>query len=74
MSCLSSDPLVTAHPRWVLRFDPLVHGQPGYAFPCDSQGNVDMDRLGERVLQNYLFARAMMGRQTSWPKVQRAMH
>lgn len=54
---------------WELRFDPLFGGQRGYAFPCDAVGHVDMDALSERTLHNYLYARAMMGRETSWPNV-----
>ena len=54
---------------WELRFDPLSCGRRGYAFPCDAAGHVDMDTLGERALQNYLYARAMMGRETAWPNV-----
>ena len=54
---------------WELRFDPLFGCRRGYAFPCDAAGHVDMDSLGECALQNYLYARAMMGRETSWPSV-----
>lgn len=55
---------------WELRFEPLFAGHRGYAFPCDAQGQVDMDSLSEKALQNYLYARAMMGRETAWPRVQ----
>ena len=54
---------------WELRFESLYSGQRGYAFPCDAQGQVDMDHLSERALQNYLYARAMMGREVAWPSV-----
>jgi len=54
---------------WELRFEPLFAGHRGYVFPCDSHGQVDMDRLSARALQNYLYARAMMGRETAWPRV-----
>ena len=55
---------------WELRFEPLFAGHRGYAFPCDAQGQVDMNSLSERALHNYLYARAMMGRETAWPRVQ----
>jgi len=42
----------------------------GYAFPCDSQGQVDLDRLSERARTNYLFARAMVGRELTVPAVE----
>ena len=41
----------------------------GYAFPCDGQGHVDLDALSERARNNYLFARAMIGRDTALPCV-----
>jgi len=54
---------------WELRFPSLFNGRRGYAFPCDAQGCVDMDHLSESARQNYLYARAMMGRETGWPSV-----
>ncbi|MGR4870470.1 hypothetical protein ACIPRI_16620 [Variovorax sp. LARHSF232] len=54
---------------WELRFDPLCDGHRGYAFPRDAAGHVDMDSLGGRARHNYLYARAMMGRETAWPDV-----
>ena len=60
----------TAIAAWELRFEPLFAGHRGYVFPCDSQGRVDMNSLSERALQNYLYARAMMGRETAWPRIQ----
>jgi hypothetical protein len=40
-------------------------------FPCDRDGHVNIDVLSERAKTNYLFARAMVGREYSWPAVQR---
>ena len=54
---------------WQLRFESLYSGRRGYAFPCDATGQVDMDRLSERALHNYLYARAVMGREVAWPSV-----
>ena len=51
-------------------FEPLFSGHRGHVFPCDVQGKVDLDGLGERALQNYLYVRAMMGRETAWPRVE----
>ena len=42
----------------------------GFAFPCDPHGHVDMDRLSERARLNYLFARAMVGRELDVPAVE----
>ena len=52
-----------------LRFDSLFTVGRAYAFPCDAQGRVDMDALGERARVNYLYARAMVGRETAVPEV-----
>jgi hypothetical protein len=48
----------------------LFHSGRGFAFPCDSQGHVDLDELSERARNNYLFARAMVGRELSLPAVE----
>lgn len=55
-----------------LRFDDLVVAGRGYAFPCDASGHVDLDALGDRARDDYLFARALRGRRTSMPVVRRA--
>ena len=53
-----------------LRFQSLRRQGRGWAFPCNAQGEVDLDRLGERARNNYLFARALMGREYAFPRVQ----
>ena len=58
----------TAH-DYELRFRSLFNEGHGYAFPCDERGHVDMDSLGERLLNNYLYARALMGRDCATPTV-----
>ena len=73
MLCTSSTSTAAAAARWELRFEPLFSGHPGYVFACDAQGQVDLDSLSERALQNYLYARAMMGRETAWPRVERRL-
>ena len=40
------------------------------AFPCDARGRVDMDSLSERARNDYLFARAAVGREFAMPVVQ----
>jgi hypothetical protein len=52
-----------------LRFNALFTDRRSYSFPCDARGRVDMDSLSERALNNYLYARAMMGLEVSWPDV-----
>jgi len=54
-----------------LRFESLFHSGRALAFPCDAQGGVTLDALSERARQNYLFARAVVGREYAVPIVLR---
>ncbi len=54
---------------YVLRFESLFHPGSGYAFPCDELGHVDLDALGPRALNNYLYARTVVGREFAMPAV-----
>lgn len=56
---------------FVLCFRSLFNSGRGYAFPCDADGRVDLDQLSERVRINYLYARAMVGRDLGVPAVER---
>jgi hypothetical protein len=55
-----------------LRFRSLFNEGRGLAFPCDANGRVNMDALTERARQNYLYARAVIGREFASPAVQHA--
>ncbi|WP_284615253.1 hypothetical protein [Aquabacterium humicola] len=52
-----------------LRFDSLFIEGRGMSFPCDAAGQVDLDALSERARCNYLYARAVVGREFSTPAV-----
>jgi hypothetical protein len=52
-----------------LRFLPITESMRSLAFPCDIEGHVDLDALGERERNAYLFARALMGRHYAFPVV-----
>lgn len=52
-----------------LTFEPLAGQGSGYAFPCDDRGQVDLDTLSERARNDYLFARALVGRTLAAPAV-----
>ncbi|MGD9832759.1 MAG: hypothetical protein AB7U92_08410 [Piscinibacter sp.] len=54
-----------------LRFQSLFNEGRALAFPCDADGHVDMDALSERARGNYLYARAVVGREYATPAVQR---
>jgi len=62
-----------ASDTYELRFCFLFDEGRAYAFPCDAQGHVDMDSLSERALNNYLFARSVIGREVAMPAV-RLLH
>ncbi len=55
-----------------IHFPSLFREGRALAFPCDANGRVVIDSLSERARQNYLFARAMIGRDFGWPSVQPA--
>lgn len=52
-----------------LRFESLFQQGRALAFPCDGQGHVTMDGLSERARSNYLYARAVVGREFATPMV-----
>ncbi len=54
-----------------IRFESLFR-DPGLCFPCDAQGQVELDALSERARENYLYARAVVGREYAHPIVRRA--
>jgi hypothetical protein len=57
--------------QFQLCFRSLFRSGRGFAFPCDGGGHVDLDHLSDRARVNYLFARAMVGRELSMPAVER---
>jgi len=58
-----------ARPPFELCFQSLYRTGHRLVFPCDGQGHVDLDALGQRALNNYLYARTLIGREFSWPAV-----
>ena len=55
--------------RYELLFPCLFRPGRGYAFPCDAKGNVTIDELCDRRRDNYFYARAVVGRELSTPRV-----
>ena len=53
-----------------LSFRSLFNSGRGFAFPCDERGQVDMVDMSDRARNNYLFARAMVGRDLSPPAIE----
>ena len=62
---------IDSHPsvRYELRFQSLSNAGRAYVFPCDADGNVDLDALSDRARMNYLHARTVVGRDFSCPAV-----
>ena len=68
---MNSRPMPLMCDDYELRFESLFQAGRALAFPCDAQGGVRMDALSERARQNYLFARAVVGRDFASPIVLR---
>jgi hypothetical protein len=64
--------LDTTGTHYELRFRSLFNSGRGFAFPCDPHGRVDLDQLSARARINYLYARAVVGRELTMPAVQRS--
>ncbi len=52
-----------------LRFVSLFEQGRALSFPCGPNGEVDLDRLGERARANYFYARTVIGREFFTPAV-----
>ena len=48
-----------------VRFESLLKPGRGFAFPCDQNGRLDLDRASEAARNDYFFARATVGREFS---------
>ncbi|MBX3605570.1 MAG: hypothetical protein KF788_09865 [Piscinibacter sp.] len=63
-----------ASPDYELCFRSLFNDGRGWAFPCDEHGQVDLDALGRQALNNYLYARSVIGREVALPAVRVRSH
>jgi len=52
-----------------LVFRSLFHSGRALSFPCDPEGHVWLDGLTDRARGNYLYARALVGRDFTLPEV-----
>ena len=57
-----------------IRFQSLFNEGRALSFPCDEKGQVVMDSLSDRARENYLYARAVIGREYAYPLVREATH
>lgn len=58
---------VSAAITHLLCFQSLFAEGRSVAFPCDAHGHIDLNSLSPSGLSNYLFARAMVGRDFERP-------
>ena len=61
--------IAIARTAFELRFDSLFVEGRGLSFPCDAQGRVQIDTLSARAHDNYLYARAVVGREFRTPAI-----
>jgi hypothetical protein len=66
-----TDPSATIYE---LRFRSMFDPGRGYSFPCNADGSVELDALSEHARNNYLYARALVGRDLAAPQVQPLIH
>jgi hypothetical protein len=57
--------------RFEIRYRSLRDPEHALSFPCDDQGCVDLDALGERTRLNYFYARTVVGREFALPTLRR---
>jgi hypothetical protein len=55
--------------HYEIHYLPLSGRGPEFVFPCDARGCVELDALSDRARNNYLFARAVVGREYAAPAV-----
>lgn len=67
--CAAPEGTEAEGPAYEVRFFSLFHQGRALVFPCDAAGHVDLDALSERARNNYLYARATVGREHCAPCV-----
>jgi hypothetical protein len=55
--------------RYELRFAGISDARSTCSFPCDERGRVDIDELTDRGRTAYFYARTVVGKELSAPKV-----
>jgi hypothetical protein len=55
--------------RFELCYRSLSPHRCGFAFPCNERGQVNLDELSDEARENYLYARAMVGRDLLQPQI-----
>lgn len=60
---------IAATGGYEIRFQSLFNEGRALSFPCDAEGHVVLDSLSDRARDNYLYARAVVGREYAFPYV-----
>jgi hypothetical protein len=60
----------TVNGGYELLFRSLFVEGKALAFPCDAAGHVNIDSLSDAARDNYLYARAVVGREYFFPALQ----
>ncbi len=55
--------------KFELQFQSLFQAGKALAFPCDARGDVLLDALSAKAMENYLFARAVVGHEYASPVI-----
>jgi hypothetical protein len=59
----------TMNATYEIRYQSLFNEGRALCFPCDAEGHVELDSLSDRARENYLYARAVVGREFGYPSV-----
>ena len=70
MNIRMQQPIPSNASRFELRFQSLFTSGKALAFPCDARGDVQLDALSAKALENYLFARAVVGHEYANPVIE----
>jgi hypothetical protein len=57
-----------------IRYQSLFSQGRALSFPCDAEGHVELDALSDRARDNYLYARAVVGREYAFPSIRPLLH
>jgi len=55
-----------------LQYQSLFNPGRALCFPCDAEGHVPLDQLTDQARENYLYARAVVGREYAYPQVRQS--
>jgi len=72
-SRIATAPADTGAATHLLHFEPLSAYSAGLDIPCDPEGRVGLDALGDKLRNDYFFARALIGRAFARPTVRQAL-